>query len=515
VCLVAAVGLGVSNPYNLLFWLQLMGWAVVVQWCTGRRRTNLLIGLAAGALAVGLFLASNIELWLYVQEPDGVPLLVRNYGGTEIYALKPMEMFVPPTFHRWSELAFLGDRYVRWSPWRGEVFLPYLGIFGVLAFAWLATVTVRRIIGRRGLPGQALSAGWLIAYASVGGITNLLALMVGFQVFRATNRVAVFISALVLVFLVVRLSRLTCRWPAWRRLAAAVAVAAIGVLDQVPKAASAAEQAELAERVHSDERLGRELEAALPRGAMVFQLPVVGFPEATTPGRLADYELFRPYLVTETLRFSYGAAKFRARSRWQRDLENVPAATLVRRLEAFGFAALYLNRKGYEDRAEKLLRELTALGYTRRLEGARGQQVAVLLNPRPDPLLPLGRMLTFGNGWHPRQPNGVRWANDDAVLSFFNPYAEPLTARLRLELVAPTERELTVLHNGRPWKSLRAGGNPAVLEDAALVLAPGVNVWTIKSAGPAVRLGAGRYSLRKFGLRESAISITSPGKTVK
>ncbi|MDP3073363.1 MAG: hypothetical protein Q8N18_23935 [Opitutaceae bacterium] len=509
VCLGVALALGVSNPYNLLFWGQLLFWALVAQWFGPRRRANLAIGLTAGAVAVGSFLISNADVWVHLDEPEGLPLLSRNYGGTERYALKPLEMFIPPQYHRLDLLAFFGDRYKRWSDWRGEDYMPYLGVIGIVGLLWLAVVTAQRIFRRRTLPGQALSAGWLLSYATVGGLTNLLAFFVGFQVFRATSRVAIFISALVLTFLVVRLSRLTARWPAHWRVAAALAVAAIGVLDQVPRRWPDEIRAQMNADAISDLKLGRELEAALPRGAMIFQIPVLGFPEVLPPHRLADYEHFRPYLATQTLRFSYGAAKFRSRSRWQRDVEHLPVEVLVRRLESYGFAALYLNRKGYADRAERILGELTALGYTRRVQGAGGQQVVVFLNPTMEPRLPLGRALTFGNGWHFRPEDGVRWASGDAAMAYFNPHSAPISADLRLVLVAVSPRDVVIEHNGRMLQTLRVTSEPVELRLPALALAPGVNHFALRSAAPAQRLNPGRNQLRSFGLKESSITIES------
>lgn len=509
VCLVAALGLGTGNPYNLLFWGQLLVWALIIQACGPRRRENLGLGFAAGALAVLAFLLTNAEIWLYTLEPEGLPLLSRNYGGTERYALKPVEMLIPPQYHRWELLAFFGQRYDRWSDWRGEAFLPYLGLAGFVGLTWLAGLTVRRLLQRRGLPGQALAGGWLIAYASVGGLTNVLAFFAGFQVFRATNRVATFLSALVLGFLMVRLSRLTARWPAPWRLAAALAVAAVGVLDQLPRPPTPAATARIAADVASDAALGRDVEAALPRGAMVFQLPVLGFPEVRPPHRLADYEHFRLYLATRELRFSYGAAKFRARSRWQRDLEPLPTPELVRRLEAYGFAALYVNRKGYEDRAERLLRELDTLGYDRRLHGALGNQVVVLLRPAAQPKWPLGRVPTYGLGWHPGLEDGVRWAGDDAVLSYFNPYDEPLIADLRFSLVGVAPREIVLEHEGRPAGRLRVEPQPHDLTLPRFALVPGINRFKFRSLEPARRLSAGRYQLRSFGLKEVSFGFTA------
>jgi hypothetical protein len=181
----------------------------------------------------------------------------------------------------------------------------------------------------------------------------------------------------------------------------------------------------------------------------------------------------------------------------------------VARLENYGFAALYLNRKGYEDRAEKLLKELEAMGYHRRLQSSGGQQVVVLLHPKPKPVMPLGESLTFGSGWHARLDDGIRWANDDAVMSYFNPYDRPLTAKVRLKLMGVTPRDLTLALNDHPVGTMAVTEQPLdwPLE---LVLVPGVNCIKLSSSSPAVRLGTGRYQLRTFGLQESSIEVLAP-----
>ncbi len=506
-CLGAAIALGAHNPYNLFFWLQLMGWALVAQWFGARRRPNLQIGLAALGLALAVFAVMHLEVWVHDDEPEGAPLLVRNYGGTERFALKPVEMFIPPKFHRWEPLAFLGNRYIRWSDWRGEEFQPYLGVIGILGLAWIAAMTARRIFARRALPGQALTIGWLVAYSSIGGFTNLLAFFAGLQVFRATNRVGIFLSGIVLFFLVVRLSRATAGWPRGLRVGVALLGAMFGILDQVPPGATAAQTREIAAAVEADQTLGRELEAALPAGAMLFQLPVQGFPEVVAPWRLKDYEHFRLYLTTRTLRFSYGAPKQRARSRWQRDLERAPADVLVRRLEEYGFAALYLNRKGYEDRADAILLELAALGYHHR--SRLGDQVVVLLRPSANPHLPLARVPTFGRGWHPRPVDGVRWAFEDAMMSYYNPLDEPISIELGLSLLAVGPRRLTLMHEDRPVGTIKVDRTKQVLRVPDLILAPGMNRFRLESDEPPERQGSGRYQLRSFGLLRARLRIHS------
>ncbi len=507
-CVLTAIALGSSNPYNLFFWLQLMAWALVWQWLGPRRRENMQVGLATVGAAVAAFALMHVGGWLHLDNPDAVPLLARNYGGTEVYALKPVEMFIPPPFHHWDWLAFFGHRYTRWSVWRGEVFLPYLGLAGIAGLIWLVLATVRRLVARRAPPGQALSLAWILSYASIGGLTNVLALFGGFLLFRATNRAAIFVSAIVLIFLMGRLSRLSRGWPGWVRVGAAAVLATVGVFEQLPKPDSAAERAELAADVRADEEFGRTLEQELPADAMVFQLPVLGFPEVQAPHHLGDYEHFRPYLATDHLRFSYGAPKARSRSRWQREMEGLPTHQLVAQLEQHGFAALYLNRKGYEDGGAKILGELAALGYTQGWQAPRGNQVVVKLRPAAQPAPPLAQSMTYGQGWQQRVEDGWHWAYEDAALAYYNPYPQPITVDVNMTVMGATPRDLILDRDGESVGRVTAGPDPKPMVLTKLQLEPGVNRFKLRSPQAAVRQGAGRNQLRSFGVQRADVTLS-------
>lgn len=505
VCLGAGVLLGAHNTYYLFFWLQLAGWALLAQWFGPRRPANLRIGLATVAVALVTFLAVNLEYFAYTGQADARPLLERNYGGTEHYALKPVEMFIPPAVHRVDGLAFLGQRYNRWSDWRGEEFLPYLGLAGITAVVWLLAATLPRLLRNQPPPGAALGAGWLIAFGSVGGVTNLLAFFGGLYVFRATNRVAIFIAAILLVFLAGRLSRCTARWPARWRISAALTLTGLGLFDQLPRPELPATREAIRAAVRSDHDFVRELESRLPAGAMVFQLPVLGFPEATPPWRLSDYEHFRPYLLSHTLRFSYGVPKFRPRGRWQQELQSLPPVELARRLEQFGFSALYLNRKGFEDGGDSLLRALAQAGFTRRIDSPLGNQVAILLQPAEKPRLPVARSLTFGSGWLNRPVDGVRWAYESATLLYYNPFSQARPARIRLHLRTMESRRVTLSRQATLVTVREVPAGDFDLDSGQLLLAPGLNQFRL-DGGAALRAGPEANQLRSVGLIVSEVS---------
>lgn len=413
-----------------------------------------------------------------------------------------------------------GQRYLRWSEWRStEAFAPYLGVVGVVGLGWLVGVAVLAVWRRRRVPGGAWVVGWVLAFASVGGFTNAFAFFTGLGLFRASNRFSVFISAVALLFLVSQLARLSRSWPAAWRVVGAGALAMFGLVDQLPRPMAPEKWERMARMAKNDLDFGRRLEAALPAGAMVFQLPVVTFPEAPPQYQLGDGEHFRPFLATETLRFSYGALKGRSRGQWQRDLAQMTTAEKVEALESSGFAAIYLNRRGFADRGETLLAELAALGCTERIEGARREQIVVRLRPVARPVPPVARVLTFGRGWH-RPPYGSpaggspvepRWADEDATMAFFNPYPieKDFVVTLRLSGVG-AQRTLQLGVNDRD--ELEVDLTTTVQEFRRIVrLKPGANHFDLQSPEPAVRLSPERRQLRKFAVHEAKIRLAERG----
>jgi hypothetical protein len=508
VCGFAAVGLGLSNPYHLFFWGQLLVWAVILRVVRDGRATSIKVGFATGALSLAAFFVAHGESWLFAQD-GALPLLVRNYGGTEAYALKPIELFIPPQEHRWSWLSFFGDRYARWSEWRGESYLPYLGLVGIFAWVWLSIETIVRLLRGRAVSGWALQSAWIFVYASLGGLSNFLALFASFHLFRATNRASIFLTCGMLLFLMFRLS-VALRGRPRASLLLAVFVAIVGVLDQVPRGSASEDRETVRLRVAADAGFGKELEAALGPGAMVFQLPVLGFPEILPPHRMADYEHFRPYLHTERVRFSYGAPKTRSRLRWQRELEDVATPEMVRRLELAGFSAIYINRRGFGDGAAQLVSELDALGYRTVIEGSMKEQVAVLLRPSSRPRPPLARSFTYGVGWYPQPTSetdeSIRWSHGAARLSYFNPHRHPVVATVKFRLSAMAQREIGLALNRAPVLSAVISQRPSEIGPLDVTLQPGVNNFEFVTRDPPVKVSASTARLRAIGLHEGTIS---------
>jgi hypothetical protein len=237
---------------------------------------------------------------------------------------------------------------------------------------------------------------------------------------------------------------------------------------------------------------------------MVFQLPVMAFPEAPPAHQLNDYEHFRPYLATHSLRFSYGSLKGRSRGRWQRDAETLPTSEFVKKLERYGFAAVYFSRRGYADGGEKLLADLTAMGRTDRVESEKSDHVVVFLQPAKRPEPPTARSLTFGRGWQNAAPGEPRWAYGPAALSYYNPFSDPMERNLRLVVSGVDERTLQIRVNDAEPITKPICGDRKELQ-LRVTLKPGFNRIDVESAAPAIRVSEAPNSLRSFALYEATV----------
>jgi hypothetical protein len=513
-CYGTAAVLGASNPYSLYLYMQLLAWALLAAWLRSRWSTNVRLGLGCMAVAALVFVAIHARMRLSVVEGGAAPLLVRNYAGTEIYGLKPIELFVPSGDHRLGWFAAIGHRYARWTDWRGEGFSPYLGIAGGVGLIWLLAAFAASALRRRhSLPGQALPAIWILLFSVIGGVNGILAFYLGLNVFRASNRYSVFLLALALLFLAARLARLTRTWSAGWRMAVAGLVAIVGLWDQLPRRAMAADRQEIADRVAADRRFGEQIEAELGPHAMVFQLPVLDFPEDLPQLRVNEYDHFRPFLVTHTLRFSYGELKNRARDAWQHDCQQMAPAALVSALESYGFSAVSIDRQGYADNAGMLLADLAAAGRAEVIEDPSRHQVIVRLHPAAKLQPPMARGFTFGQGWNRRLSDEAasepRWSNGPASLSYYNPFLHPLPASMQFVLSSAGDRSVRFLLNGHEAGGMRLDAVPREFTLPALQLRPGVNRLDLETEEPAVRVSEQRLSLRAIALHRVRLQLES------
>jgi phosphoglycerol transferase len=217
-----------------------------------------------------------------------------------------------------------------------------------------------------------------ILLGSVGGLGSLIAFFITPQV-RAYNRVSIFIAFFSFLSLALFLERVRHRYATtqWRRMifyGVVVVALGVGIVDQrshnyIPN------YSWLRSEFRRDAAFVQRIEAALPAGAMIFQLPMVSFPENPRVNRLNDYDLVKGYLHSTRLRWSYGAIKGRENDSWQRWVTSKPAPDLVGTLALAGFAGIYVDRYGYPDSGAKLEADLAGVIGSRPFVSENGRLV--------------------------------------------------------------------------------------------------------------------------------------------
>lgn len=340
----------------------LYGWAVHRTW-----RAAASAGLLAGVV-VAFGVLNHAPAIAYQAKWGRNPVTDRIPEEAEIYGMKITHLVLPINDHNLTALARVKSSYnSARRPVQNENERATLGVVGAAGLLGLLVVLV--LPGRRGWPYDPLAAvvGFILLLATVGGFGAIFNHLVSDQV-RCYNRISVYLAFFCLFavlwwldgFLLTRTGRARrLRYPAL------AAVALVGLLDQTPfswfKTQFVGKSlASEAERFYKDARFFARVEAMMPEGARVFNLPYMPFPEVEPLHRMFTYEPARGYLHTRALVWSYGAMKNRDADAWLQEVANEATAydrhdlfglslphEFLRRVVVRGFDGLLIDTRGF------------------------------------------------------------------------------------------------------------------------------------------------------------------------
>jgi len=388
---------GFLNIYWVFFFVQFYVLALLFRVVKRREGFAIsLIPLVITCLISGAFMGSFIVY--RANYGTNIAAIVRSYFDVEEYALKPIDLLLPNwvpyltissgVFSRY----YGGGRLIVGEPWWGA----YIGFCSIWGLVILFLKGIKRQINRRSFSLPCLSALWLILYTSVGGIHDIICLMLDFYHIRSINRYSEAIATIGLLYFVFIVHRLIRNWPLRRRALSLIILALLAVVDQSFKIYTFPfkDNELIQERSLADRDFVSTLEDRLEAGAMLYILPATDFPEPFA-GRgaykagFSSYGSMRPFLYSSKLRYSYGSHKGRQGADWQLDVQDLPADKIPGVLESYGFSGILLNRRAYEDRGEKLLSVFTQAGWPVEFErGLDNEWVFIRLTPVPEPSLP-------------------------------------------------------------------------------------------------------------------------------
>jgi phosphoglycerol transferase len=305
----------------------------------------------------------------------------RPPGAAELYGMKITQLVLPVTMHRMAYLSDLKRAYVRGTLVANENDMASLGLIGSLGFlgliGWLVCGNLRvphaKLFNSLGVLNIAA-----VLLATTGGFGALFAFYISPQI-RGYNRISIYIGFLSLFAVVLCLEKLARRCTTsgvgrWLWYGVLGLILALGILDQTtPVFVPPYDQVK--DEFSSDADFVRRIETLVPPHAMIFQLPYVPFPEGPAIHRMRLYDHLRGYLHSKTLRWSFGAMRFREGDTWQKHMAAKPLGELVEALQSADFHGIYLDRYGYPDQGAEVETSLSALLQTRPLISANQRLV--------------------------------------------------------------------------------------------------------------------------------------------
>ncbi len=509
VCLLISAG-GTYYAFFTCFFLVIAGYVVTI---SQRNWRCMILPTAMIAVIFSGLMANLLPSVLYLRQHGDTPIVRRASIDAELYSFRLSQLLLPVSGHRLALLAKLKAAFNQrqFINENDDATLGMIGLLGfVVLFGWL--VIRKPEFGRLETDGS----GGLLSHLSVlnlaaillatfGSVGALVALVLTPKI-RAYNRISIFIAFFSLTTVAWLLDKTAERFAksAARKIAFAgclLTVIVFGAFDQT-SARFVPDYPKNRAEYDSDQKFMRQLQVALPTGAMIFQLPFVSFPESPKVGRMFDYDHARGYLHTEGLRWSYGAMKGRDDEAWQKLLTAKPTSEMIEAVALSGFQGLYLNREGYSD--TKVETELEAtLGKPqfvsdngklvffdlRTLDSQlRAKYSEQFATKREEALHPL--LLVWVEGCAELEgtsENPYRWCSAIGELEITNGSAQ--ARRVKLETAISTENEATLSISGLLNEQVKTSKEPLAFSrsftippgkhrihfrsDARRVLAPG------------------------------------------
>lgn len=397
---VVILGLLVSSGvYYAVFVLLLLAVAALVAVAGHRSWSRFRGAVMAGIVGVAWFgmalLPDLLHAWKYGSDGDA---FARGGDGPQFLGLRILGMLMPSPDHPIPELAALRKWFVARYPPDAE--WPALGLVGTIGFLLLLGVGLGRMMrtsARPIRPGSRLEALGALAglsliatlVATTGGLGLVISMIT--PAMRAWNRMVIVIALLALAGFglaleagAVRLRRRSAvrrrrrlalraegraggrpggrperRWsPSVQQIVLMLSVLTLlaGVGDQ--SLPSAVQQPSTVASFESDESFFTEVEASLPAGAAVFQLPFRAYPEGELIDGTTESDQLRGLLHTRSLRFSAGGIKGRPQTDWPAEVVARPTGDFLTDIAIVGFSGVIIDRLAVCDRGASLLAEL-------------------------------------------------------------------------------------------------------------------------------------------------------------
>lgn len=292
----------------------------------------------------------------------------RHVYETELYALRISKLFIS------QKIFYLKGGYFEkiqkgiinyFNFFKNPEGMEYLGIIGIIGFIYLLWITLKKEKTNNSLINLLALlniTGVLLAVAS--GFGTIFAILVSAQI-RAYNRISVFIAYFCILAIAIKINNLVKgkNRKVWVPLLSILFL--FSIWEQIPLSSGITytySTKKYRKKFDSDKLFILQIEKILGKNGMVFQLPYYKFPEMGNIKDLGDYEMFKGYLFSENIKWSYGGYKGRQSDLWNRYITSLSVKEMLEKISIVGFNGIYIDRKAYtEDEYTKLENEISEI----------------------------------------------------------------------------------------------------------------------------------------------------------
>ena len=460
--------------------------------------------------------------------------MVRYPFEAEVYGLRLASLLLPSSAHRVGVLRELRSAYRQaFAPLTtGETEHATLGVLGSIGF--LLLIGRFLAVRRRTAPGVPDALAVLNLFAvllAVAGGFGPLVNFLGSPMIRCYNRISIFIGFFAFCSLAIVADRIRSRLVAKRSVLAyhvALGCALIlGLLDQVGPA-FVPPYGQLKQVFQSEAEFVHQVESALPRRAMVFQLPSVLFLEGPPVGTMGSYDPFRAYLHSRHLRWSHGTMPGREADGWRARIAGMPPEELAPTLVYSGFRGIWIDRGAYPDRGADLEARLTRIvgsgpmisgdgryslfsltDYAKALRSRCTE--AEWLARRDEALGPV--MVCWDSGFFPleRSPQGTfHWAEGRCELKLVNYGTCPREVALRMRCSSSMPEPCKLRIRGLGWDTILDIDSRSQSVERKLMLPPGTHRMLFACKGRPAPVDVRTLVFRVDDLRLERVDAANP-----
>lgn len=504
VCLLLAAS-GAYYAYFACFFLLIAGILAALRWTNARHLLlpGVLVAVIFGGLVVNL-----LPSILHLRQHGETTIVRRQAIDAEIYSFRISQLILPVSGHRLFlmnklKAAFNQRQFINENDAASLGVIGSMGFLTLLGWLLIKKPELKRIEGDGAdavishLSVLNLAAVMLATFGSLGA---LIGLVISAKI-RAYNRISIYIaffSLLTVALLVEVFSRRFVTSP--RRRTAFIACLSVllvlGVWDQT-SARFTPDYAAVRAEFNSDANFVKRLQSGLSPNAMIFQLPVVPFPENPKIHKMFDYDHARGYLHSRGLRWSYGAMKGREHEIWQQQVAAKPTNELIETVALSGFEGIYLNRNGYAENPSRVEAEIEREIGQPQLMSDDGNLIFFDLRNyfqllkekypprelearREDSLHPL--MVVWSNGCSELEgsaDNSFRWCSAIGELQVYN--RAQRAKRVKLEMAVSTQNDAHLWINSGLLADQLSTSTTPVLFSRSISIPPGKHTINFRS----------------------------------